>query len=106
MDIGTEEISKVDILMSQLQKEGKSEFHGVVKGITCRLPIHQYSSIEAFSLHSGMSKNKVVVELLDVALDIAVRGLDRANRKAFNQHQSDVLAQLAEEGYGETTRDL
>lgn len=101
-----EEISKAEFLIAQLQKEGKSEFHGLVKGITCRLPIPQYSAIEALSRHSGMSKNKVIVELLDVALDTAIRGLDRANRKAFNQHQSDVLAQLSNEGYGETARDL
>lgn len=104
MDI--EEFSKVDILMSQLQKMGKTEFHGVVKGVTCRLPTHQYSAIEAFSRHTGMSKNKVIVELLEVSLDIAIRGLDRANRKAFNQHESAVLAQLAEDGYGETTEGL
>lgn len=102
----TEEISKVDILMSQLQNQGNSEFRGIVKGTTCRLPIHHYSAIEAFSRHTGMSKNKVIVELLDVSLDIAIRGLDRANRKAFNQHQSDVLTQLAAEGYGETAGDL
>lgn len=94
----TEEISKVDILMSLLQKEGKSESFGLVKGITCRLPVHQYATIEAFSRYSGMSKNKVISELLDVSLDIAVRNLARANRKAFNQKQSEVLLELAEEG--------
>lgn len=101
-----EEISKAEFLIAQFQKEGKSEFSGLVKGITCRLPIPQYSAIEALHRHSGMSKNKVIVELLDVALEIAIRGLDRANRKSFNQHQSDVLAQLSEEGYGEISRDL
>lgn len=101
-----EEISKADMLVALLQNEGKSEFHGLVKGITVRLPIHQYAAIESFSRHTGMSKNKVVCELLEVAVHTAVSSLDRTNRRAFNKHQSDVLTELSAEGYGENVSAL
>jgi len=99
MVIESEDVSKMDILMSQLQNQGKSEYSGGVKGITVRLPVLQFAAIEALSRHSGMSKNKVMVELLDVVIATAVEALDRPNRKAFNKLQSEVLAQLADEGF-------
>jgi len=106
MDTTSEEITRADILMAQLQNEGKSGFSGVVKGITCRLPVHQYSAIEAFSRHTGMSKNKLIVELLEVAVHDAIIALDGKNRKAFNKLQSQVLTEMETDGYGETVRDL
>lgn len=53
-----------------------------------------------------MSKNKVIVQLLNVALDGVVAGLDRKNRKAFDQLQIEVMKELEAEGYGEDVGDL
>jgi len=101
-----DEISKIDMLMSEFQNQGKSEFRGLVKTISVRIPVADFSSIEAFARHTGMSKNKVIVQLLNVALDTVIPGLDRKNRKAFDQLQIEVMEELAAEGYGENAGDL
>lgn len=102
MDATSEEITKADILMAQLQNQGKSVSAGLFKGITCRLPVHQYSAIDAFSRHTGMSKNKIIVELLEVAVHDAITALDTKNRRAFNKLQSQVLMEMEAEGYGQS----
>lgn len=106
MDMNPEEISQLDILVCQLENQGKSSYVGVFKPITCRLPVHQYVAVEALSRHTGMSKNKIICEMLEVALKQAIPALDSKNRKAFLKHQSEVLTELEPEGYGESGGDL
>jgi len=94
--------SRANMLIAQLQKQGNSKYIGGIKGITCRLPVIQYASIDALSRHSGMSKNKVIVQLLYVAIHLAVNGLDRTNSRAFKKREAEVWADLTKEGFGET----
>lgn len=106
MENAINEVSKIDMLMSEFQNQGKSEWRGLVKTISVRIPVGDFSSIDAFSRHTGMSKNKVIVQLLNVALDGVVAGLDRKNRKALDQLQIEVMKELEAEGYGEDVGDL
>lgn len=98
--------SRLEMFVSELQNQGKSEFRGYLKAISVRLPLHQFAAIEAFSRHTGMSKNKVVVGLIEVCLNDAITSLDKVNRKAFLAHQSDVLEEIRAEGYGESAGEL
>jgi hypothetical protein len=106
MSVSTDEVSKMDLLMSLFHNKGSSEFSGVVKSLTVRIPIGDFSSIEAFSRHTGMSKNKVIVRLLEVALDSCIKGLDSKNRAEFDQLQSQVLNEMQNECYSEVASDL
>jgi hypothetical protein len=104
--MSTTTINSEDVFLSMLQNQGKSEPKGFVKAITIRIPIHQYAAVEAYHRHTGMSKNRVIYEALSFALDVAYRGLDRTNKKAFTQLESEAIAELSKEGFGESVGDL
>lgn len=99
-------VSSEDIFLSMLQNQGKAEPRGFVKAITIRIPVHQYAAVEAYHRHTGLSKNRVISEALSFALDVAFRGLDRANKKAFTELESAVIAEISEDGFGESVGDL
>lgn len=104
--MATNRIDLEDVFLSTLQNTMKSEPRGFVKAITVRMPVHQYAAVEAYHRHTGMSKNKVIHAALSFALDVAFRGLDRANKKAFTELETAVIAELSAEGFGEVVGDL
>ena len=61
--------TKLEILTAQVSKTAKSEAIGSVHPISVRLPTILYTTIQAISQHSGMSMNKTIAGLLDVAVD-------------------------------------
>lgn len=101
MQIDDEDVSKTDVLVSLLSNTGKSEFRGGVYPITARLPLHQMSVIRAMSKHSGMSVNKTIMELLDVAIDVAYRALPKKDAKAIHSIQSEIASEMLAAGHPE-----
>lgn len=99
-------VTKEDIFLSILQNEGKANPKGVVKALTIRIPVHQYAAVEAYHRHTGLSRNRIISEVLEFALDVAFRGLDRNNKKAYTQLESAVVAELLENGLGEYEENL
>lgn len=87
----TEQPSKLDMALALFQRTGSSEGVGSVHGLTVRIPTIEYCSIEALAKHSGLSRNKVIVELLGVALDEVWQGLNPDDRHDLVRIRSEVL---------------
>jgi len=90
----TEMPSKLDMALALFQRTGTSEGVGSVHALSVRIPTIEYASIEALAKHSGLSRNKVIVELLGVALDEVWQGLNEDDRHDLVRVRSDVLETL------------
>lgn len=89
-----DEISKLDFFLSEVQKQGKSEAMGVVHTVSVRFPTHVLSTIDALARASGMSRNKVIVQLVDVGVDEMWRGVDPEFRDIVASLQVRVAGEL------------
>lgn len=58
--------------------------------VTMQLPKAVFTRIDALSQHCGQTRNKVFVELIEVALADLEKELDEHDRKAIDILQSDI----------------
>lgn len=89
-----EEPTRLDMILSLLQKTGTSESIGSVHAVSVRLPTVDFSTIEALAAHSGHSRNKIICQLLSFALSAVWDGLDAENQDAVQAIRSKILGQL------------
>lgn len=89
-----DEITKLDLVLALLQKTGKSEGHTAVHALSVRIPTFDYANIEAMAQHSGLSRNKIVCQLLDLALSEVWKGLDEENGKAINDLRMKIYMDM------------
>lgn len=68
-------------LVAELQHFGKSDYMGLLFPVSLRLQPSIYGLVEAFANQSGSSRNKVINQLLEIALDSTLASLpvDLAN---------------------------
>jgi len=90
----SEEITRLDLLLALLQKTGTSEGVGSVHPISVRVPTVEFATIHALSKHSGLSVNKVVIQLLSVSLHEVWNGLTEENRKLVAELRAAELRRL------------
>lgn len=64
-----ESITRLDHVLGMLEKRASTEFHGAMHPISVRLPIITAATIDAFAKHSGHSKNRIIIELLELAIE-------------------------------------
>ncbi len=100
----TAQPTKLEMAISLFQKLGTSEGVGSVHPVSVRIPTIEFASVQAMAKHSGLSLNKVFVELLQVALDEVWQGLDDDNRMALTQIRSEVLGKLLEPGESQSSK--
>ena len=101
----TAQPTKLEMAISLFQKLGTSEGVGSVHPVSVRLPTIEFASVQALAKHSGLSLNKVFVELLQVALDEVWQALDEDNRKALTQIRSEVLDKLLQPGQSQSSKN-
>lgn len=65
----TETITRLDHVLGMLEKRATTEFQGAMHPVSVRLPIITAATIDAFSKHSGQSKNRIIIELLELAIE-------------------------------------
>lgn len=94
----TEQPTKLEMALSLFQRTGTSEGMGSVQAFSVRIPTLEYASIEALAKHSGLSRNKVIVELLQVALDEVWQGLDEDNRMELVKIRAGFLQTVLNAG--------
>lgn len=64
-----EAMTRVDHVLSMIQKQTPPEGGGLTYPLSLRLPIVLAAQITAFAQHSGQSKNRIVIELLELAIE-------------------------------------
>lgn len=92
-----EDLTKLDMVLALLQKTGKSESQTAVQALSIRIPVFDYANIEAMAVHSGLSRNKIICQLIDLALTEVWRGLDDENSKAINELRFKIYRDLTGE---------
>lgn len=70
-DIPTELEQTVSLIAKSLQKEEV----GVIKALSIRMPLMVFASLKAIADHSGLSINRVAVQLMRVGLDAVSEAL-------------------------------
>lgn len=94
------EPTKLEMFLAEIQKTGTSESVGSVHSVTVRLPSIEFATIEALCRTSGLARNKVIVNLIQVALDEMWQGVDPEMRDVISGLQGIVLRDLVMDGDG------
>lgn len=94
------EPTKLEMFLAEIQKTGTSESVGSVHSVTVRLPSVEFATIEALCRTSGLARNKVIVNLIQVALDEMWRGVDPEMRDVVAGLQGIVLRDLVQDDEG------
>ena len=92
--------TKLEMFLAEIQKTGTSESVGSVHSVTVRLPSVEFATIEALCRTSGLARNKVIVNLIQVALDEMWQGVDPEMRDVIAGLQGIVLRDLVMDGDG------
>lgn len=90
--------TKLEMLVDQVSKSGSSEGTGSVHSISLRVPTIPFSTIQAIAKHSGMSMNKTIVALIDVALDELWKGLSEEDCNQIQALRAGYLRNLVDAG--------
>jgi hypothetical protein len=91
------EVTKLDVLVSLLEKTGTSETQTSVHALSVRLPTFDFATIEAMAQHSGHSRNKIICQLIQVALSEVWSALDKGNADAINELRGKIYYGLVGE---------
>lgn len=94
------EPTKLEMFLAEIQKTGTSESVGSVHSVTVRLPSVEFATIEALCRTSGLARNKVIVNLIQVALDEMWQGVDPEMRDVIAGLQGIVLRDLVQDEDG------
>ena len=90
--------TKLEMVLALFQRQGKSEGVGSVHPISVRIPTIPFTTIQALAEHSGLSVNKTICELVDVALAEIWQGMDEENQEAVSAIRSRIIGQLIDRG--------
>jgi len=85
------------MLVGLLEKHATSETQTSVNALSVRLPTLAFCDIEAMAQHSGISRNKVVCELIEFALSEVWNSLDEENERAINAIRYTMYKKLTGE---------
>lgn len=94
-----DEITKLDVVLALLDKTGKTEAQTAVHALSVRLPAFDYANVEAMAQHSGLSRNKIICQLLDLALTEVWNALDEENGNAINKLRMKIYQDLVGEDF-------
>lgn len=89
-----DELTKLDLLLALLEKNGTSETMTSVHPISVRIPTFDYANIEAMAQHSGVSRNKIIVQLIEFALSEVWAGLNEENASAINKLRVSIYENM------------
>lgn len=87
------ELSKLNQFMLEVSHSGKSEYSGAYKQIPLRLRFISNSKLVALSgILNGASKNKILNDLIEIALDQVYEKMSKDQKALFDELQSGALA--------------
>lgn len=81
----------LDLLVSQLNHSGKSQYTGMLYPVHTRLEAQIYGLIEALTHHAGTSRNKVVNQILEVGLEATLSALSDDLVDDLHRRAGDVV---------------
>jgi hypothetical protein len=93
MRTNTMELSNLSQFMIELKHSGTSEYHGAYKQIPLRLRFVSNARVTALtSMFEGASKNKILNDLIEIALDQVYEKMTDDQKAIYEEIQSFTLA--------------
>lgn len=100
LDSYNEPPTRLEMAIALFTKTATGEGVGTVHARSVRIPTIENVTIEALAQYSGLSVNKVIVQLLEVALDEVFQGFtEDQRREVFALRGKLLMARLDENGY-------
>lgn len=84
------EPTKLQMLLLLLKSPSPAIGESLGISVTMQLPQAVFTRIDALSQYCGQTRNKVFVELIEIALADVEKELDEHDRKAIDILQSDI----------------
>lgn len=92
--------SPLERLVSDLNHTGKQQYVGMLFPIPARLQANIYGLLEALTHHAGISRNKMVNQLLEVGLMTTLDALPEELRHQLESRSGDVIRTAFEKNGG------
>ena len=89
-----ETITRLDHVVGMLEKRANTDHIGAVHPISVRLPIITAATIDAFAQHSGHSKNKIMIELLELAIEEVTSAISDDDGEHIENLRSKILGEM------------
>ena len=89
--------SRLEMAVDLFTNKASSETIGAVRAYSIRVPLIEDATIKALHVYSGQTQNKVIVQLLQVALDEVFQTMPEADRDSIFKLRASILGQTAHE---------
>ena len=94
MDSYDEMPTRLELAIALFTRSANSEAIGSVHARSIRVPTIENCTIDALAEHSGLSVNKVIVQLLQVALDEVFQGMPQDERDQVFHRRARFLGEV------------
>jgi len=85
------EPTALQLLVSELNHSGKSQYTGMLFPVHTRLQAPLYGLLEVLTHHAGTSRNKVVNQLLEVGLEATLAALPEDLAEDLRRRSTDAI---------------
>jgi len=86
--------SALTLLLHELGHTGSSRYIGAVLPVSVRLELGLYAMVDVLTQRAGTSRNKVMNQLVEVAIDTVLNELPEQTAMEIRQEQGKVLIEL------------
>ena len=93
-----EVIKAADQAAAIVEGRGKTEYVGITKLITIRIPMHLAIQLQAMAQKSGKSRNATIATLLEVGLEEVRERLDDQTIDQLREIEQELYTDNANEG--------
>ena len=93
-----EVIKAADHAAAIVEGRGKTEYVGITKLITIRIPMHLAIQLQAMAQKSGKSRNATIATLLEVGLEEVSERLDLQTIEQLREIEQELYTDNANEG--------
>lgn len=87
--------SRLEMAVDLFTNKASSDTIGAVRAYSIRVPLLEDATIKALHVYSGQTQNKVIVQLLQVALDEVFQAMPEADRESIFKLRASFLGETA-----------
>jgi hypothetical protein len=99
------EPTNLDMFVSEVKQTGVSKFTGTYNQVPFRIFTGYFQKVEALRLHMGVSRNKVLNSLIEIALDEVFERLEKDPKTLEAVAQKMAEVGLSYDGSGDLAND-
>jgi hypothetical protein len=98
IDLTNDYPSKCDLFLAEINKTGKSDAMGAVHAVTVRIPSFEFARIEAIGRVTGLTRNKIIVNLIEIGIEDMREGIDPDIGDLINGMHGQIVHDLISSG--------